>query len=152
MAIQKYKKKLPKSLDEVKRMNKEELQELWNCYFSSGVPLAKPLWYKIMCDKTGLAIEQRHITRLNVYAKNPDECVAKSYKHKYHLKPGSQIEKTFKGKQHVVQVCPDGRFYYNNEHYKTLSAIALVICGHKVSGNDFFGLNNKNGGLVHGQN
>ncbi|MFV0626068.1 MAG: DUF2924 domain-containing protein [Alphaproteobacteria bacterium] len=143
---------MPKSLDEIKRMSKEELKELWDCYFIGGIPLAKPLWYKIMCDETGLAIEQRHITRLNTYAKDPNGHIAKAYKHKYHLKSGSQIEKMFKGKQHLVQVCPDGRFYYNSNHYNTLSAVALDICGHKVSGNDFFGLNNKSGGVVHEQN
>ncbi|NCB49387.1 MAG: DUF2924 domain-containing protein [Alphaproteobacteria bacterium] len=148
MAIRKYRKKMPGSLEAIKRMGEAELQELWGCYFSGGVPLAKPLWYKIMCEQSSVAIEQRHVTRLNTYAKTPDAYIAKSYKQKYHLKPGSQIEKTFKGKQHLVMVCPDGRFRYNAKYYKTLSAVAFDICGHKVSGNDFFGLNNKNGGLV----
>ena len=151
MAIRKYHKTLPKSLDAIKRMSAEDLQELWGCYFFGGIPLAKPLWYKIMCEEAGIIVEQKHITRLNVYAKDPDVCIAKAYKHKYHLKPGSQIEKSFKGKQHLVLVCADGRFRYNAKYYKTLSAVALDICGHKVSGNDFFGLNNKNGGIVREQ-
>lgn len=152
MATRKYRKKIPRSLEAIKRMSADELQELWDCYFASGIPLAKPLWYKIMCKQSDVAVEQRHITRLNAYAKNPDECIAKSYKQKYNLKPGSQIEKTFKGKQYLVMICPDGRFRYNGKYYKTLSAVAIDICGHKVSGNDFFGLNNKNGGLVNEEN
>ncbi len=34
-------------------------------------------------------------------------------------------------------------FEYDGEIYKTLSAVAKAICHKKVSGYDFFGLNNK---------
>ncbi|MGL4722350.1 MAG: DUF2924 domain-containing protein [Desulfovibrionaceae bacterium] len=149
MAIKKYKKKFSESLEELKKMCPEELQELWNSYFCEGSPLIKTLWYKIMCEKENLSIEQKYITRLNKYAKNPEICVANAYQYKYNLKAGSCIEKTFRGRKYVVKVCENNTFLYNDKEYRTLSAIAKDICGHKVSGNDFFGLNNKNGGVAH---
>lgn len=99
--------------------------------------------YEKQCDAYGIKIEPRHITRLNAYAKNPAECVARSNKNKYHIKPGTQLLKKFKGKEHLVTVTAPDKFAYNGCMYKTLSTIATEICGHKVSGYDFFGFINK---------
>ncbi len=77
------------------------------------------------------------------YAENPDECMVKVYKTKYNLHPGTEIIKTYLGRQYKVTIAEVNDFIYNGQHYKTLSAIAKEICGIKVSGYDFFGLNNK---------
>ncbi|MCL2673307.1 MAG: DUF2924 domain-containing protein, partial [Alphaproteobacteria bacterium] len=92
--------------------------------------------------------EQRHITRLNTYAANPDNCVERARKTKYHLKHGTEIIKTFKGKEHVVRVENTSTYSYQGRKYSNLSAIAMEICGHKVSGYDFFGLMNKSGAMI----
>lgn len=89
----------------------------------------------------GVKIEQRHITRLNAYAKNPAEYVARSNKNKYHIKAGTQLLKKFKGREYLVTVTESDEFVFNGRTYKTLSSIAAEICGHKVSGYDFFGFN-----------
>jgi hypothetical protein len=101
------------------------------------------LWWKIQCELSGQSIEQKHITKLNAYSENPEECIARSNKVKYHLKPGTQLLKKFKGKEYLVNVTDTDKFLYDGQIYKSLSAIATLICGHKVSGYDFFGFNNK---------
>jgi hypothetical protein len=143
MKLKKYTGELPKSMAALKSLNPEKLGELWAHYFPSRHPQIKPLWWKIQCDLSGQAIEQRHITRLNAYAENPDEHVERSNKTKYHIKLGTQLVKKFKGKEHLVHVTALDQFVYDGVTYKTLSAIATLICGHKVSGYDFFGFNNK---------
>ncbi len=97
--------------------------------------------YAEQCAMCGVKIEPRHITRLNAYAKNPAECAARSNKNKYHVKPGTQLLKKFKGREFLVNVTAPSAFTFNGRTYKTLSSIAAEICGHKVSGYDFFGFN-----------
>jgi hypothetical protein len=99
--------------------------------------------YHEQCTTTGQKIEQKHITKLNAYSKNPAECVDQSNKTKYHIKPGTQLLKKFKGKEYLVTATAPDQFVYNGQTYKTLSAIAALICEHKVSGYDFFGFGNQ---------
>ena len=144
---------IPSTYEELKRLNQEELHAIWEYFFKSPViasahSLHRPLWYKIQCERDKLRLEQRHITRLNSYALDPDACVERARKTKYHIKHGTEIIKTFKGKEHVVRVENTSTFSYLGKKYSNLSAIALEICGHKVSGNDFFGLANKSGGIA----
>ena len=65
------------------------------------------------------------------------------YKTKYNLHVGTEIIKTFRNRQYKVLVADANDFIYDGKHYKSLSAVAKEICGIKVSGYDFFGLNNK---------
>ena len=144
---------IPTSYSDLKRLGHAELCAIWEHFFKSCVispasNLHRPLWYKIQCERDKLKLEQRHITRLNTYAANPDECIERARKTKYNLKHGTEIVKTFKGKEYVVRVENTSTFSYQGRKYSSLSAIALEICGHKVSGYDFFGLMNKSGGSV----
>jgi hypothetical protein len=134
---------LPQSMAALKSLNAKSLRELWSRYFPTGRPQVKPLWFKIQCDLSGQSIEQKHITKLNAYSVDPDTCVDRSNKTKYHIKPGTKLSKKFKGKEYQVLVTAPDQFEYDGTVYKTLSAIATLICGHKVSGYDFFGFNNK---------
>jgi hypothetical protein len=143
MKVKKYNENLPESVAALKALPSEKLSELWSRYFQSDRPQIKPLWWKIQCELSGQNLEQKNITKLNAYSENPDECVERSNKTKYHIKPGTQLLKKFKGKEYLVTVSAPDQFVYDGATYKTLSAIAAVICGHKVSGYDFFGLNNK---------
>jgi len=143
--------KMPDTYTELKRMSHKELCAICEYFFKSPVistasNLHRPLWYKIQCHRDKVKLEQRHITRLNSYALDPDASIEKARKTKYHLKHGTEIIKTFKGKEHVVRVENTSVFSYLGRKYTSLSAIAFEICGHKVSGYDFFGLMNKTGG------
>jgi hypothetical protein len=59
--------------------------------------------------------------------------------------PGTTITRHFAGTDHVVRVLDNG-FEYRGERYRSLSAVAIKICGTKCSGFNFFGEALANGG------
>ncbi len=138
---------LPKMLAELKRLPQKELHELWKRYFFnegySEKPIIKALWYRLQCVHSKSHVEKQHQTRLHRYAKSPDECIKKAIKYKIALKAGTEIKRTYNGNQHIVTVKDANTFLYNSKEFNTLSAVAIEICGKKVSGNHFFGLHNK---------
>lgn len=135
---------LPATKDELEQMDVSQKSALWARY--SPHPFrrqVRALWYYIQCERLNLKLNQKYITIFRKYMNKPDECLTKAYKNKYHLNPGATITKTFRGLKFTVLVGDDGEFIYNNKTYKSLSAVAREICGKKVSGNNFFGLDNK---------
>ena len=73
--------KMPSTYEELKRLEKVEVEAIWMHFFRSPVKspavlLHRPLWYKIQCARTGQKLDQRHITRLNRYSKDPEGCLA----------------------------------------------------------------------------
>jgi hypothetical protein len=139
---------LPKSYEELIGISAQELTTLWNRYFDIPAKRIKsamyrPLYYKLQYENMKLKLDMKHITKLNRYSSDPDKYIESSCKTKYHIKIGSHIIKTYKGKTYNVTVKDKNTFEYDGEGYETLSAVAKAICHKKVSGYDFFGLNNK---------
>lgn len=139
---------LPKSFENLKKLDVQKIQKIWAQLFNENMPNFatipyRLIWYKIQVSQTHESIEQRHLLRLQRYSKNPEEYVDKANKTKYTLKPGSLIIKTYKDKKHTVKIISNNQFQYNDQIFRTLSAVAMKICGKKVSGYDFFGLDNK---------
>ncbi len=99
--------------------------------------------YLQQCKNLNLTLPSKHKTKLNRYARDPDGCISKSRKSKYYIRPGTRLVKNYKGVNYIVNVLAQDRFEYEMNIYPNLSAIAKLICGMKVSGIDFFGLNNK---------
>lgn len=131
-------------MNELKQMSPERLRELWRRLFQNDArPQLRPLWHKIQCTRTGQKIEQRHLTRLNKYAASPELCASRVNQTKYRIKSGTRLIKKYKGCEHIIEALGNDTFRYNGAIYKTLSAIAMLITGHKVSGYDFFGLYTK---------
>lgn len=135
---------LPKSLSELKKLPRHQHIKLWARYVDSPYKRQlRALWYYLSCENKHLTIEPKHLTKILKYAENPEDCLLKVVKNKYNLLPGSEIVKTFRGIEFKITVAELNKFIYRGTSYKTLSAIAKEICGSKVSGPDFFGLNNK---------
>lgn len=139
---------LPESFEDLKKLDIQEIQKIWQKLFNENMPhfVTIPyrlIWCKIQTTKTNESIEQRHLTRLQRYSENPEEHADKANKTKYTLKPGSLIIKTYKDKKHTVKIISSNQFEYNEEIFRTLSAVAMKISGKKLSGYDFFGLDNK---------
>ena len=138
-----------KTFKDLEKLDILQLKKLWQIYFYEECDytrqsIVKPLWYKMQCKNQKLKIEQKHITKLNRYAKDPEGSIDKSKKITYKLKPGLEIIKTYKGKTHIVKVISPNEFLYKDKIYSTISATAVAIYGNNVSGYEFFGLNNKN--------
>lgn len=146
--------KIPETYAELRDMPKEQMPLLWlqithNPTTLSPKNLVRPLWYRIQCTRYKRHLDQKYITRLNKYARAPEEYLKSARKIKYELKPGTLIRKTYKGQLFTLRVIAANRFEYNGKAYPSLSAAAYAMIGMKVSGTDFFGLNNK--GLKNGQ-
>jgi hypothetical protein len=99
--------------------------------------------YQKQCETSGLKIYPKNMAKLNLYSQNPEKYIECANKTKYQIKPGTQFVKNYKGQNYMVIAKSEDCFIYDGNEYKNLSAVAKVICGLKVSGNDFFGLNNK---------
>lgn len=56
---------------------------------------------------------------------------------------GIELIKKYKGETYKVRVLKNG-YEWNNNIFKSLSAVALKITGRKISGHEFFGINNGN--------
>lgn len=104
-------------------------------------PMGRAEKYRAQCAIAGQKIEQKHISKLNLYSRDPDAHTQNAQNTKYHIKHGTQLVKKFRGREYIVIVSTTNQFSYNGKIYKTLSAIATEICGHKVSGYEFFGFN-----------
>ena len=135
--------KLPNSYKEPQKLPFSDRSALWNKYIpdSEYKRQTKALWYYIQCDRQKLKIEAKYMLKIKKYKENPDICINKVTKHKYNIPTGFTIIKTFRGVEHKVIKNDDDTFTYLDKKYKTLSAIAKDITGSKVSGPDFFGLN-----------
>lgn len=143
MSLKHYYGELPKTMAALKALSPDKIKLLWSHYFQGGVPQLKPLWYKIQCERSGYAIEQRFLSRLHVYSRDPEGCSERSLKVKYRVKPGTRLIKKFKGKDYVVDALSEKAFLYNGKVYSALSTIAREITGRPESGYNFFGFNNK---------
>ena len=53
---------------------------------------------------------------------------------------GTKLYRIWKGKQYEVMVGKDGKFIFDGETYKSLSAVARKITGTKWNGKKFFGV------------
>ena len=77
---------LPRSAEELKKLSHQKQTELWARYHDSSYERQfSALWYYIACENANLKIERKHLTKLDKYAENPDECMVKVYKTKYRL-------------------------------------------------------------------
>jgi len=138
------KSSLPQSLAELNNLDYEQKSALWARFVPHPFKRqTRALWYYIQCENLGLKIESKHMTKIRKYMNNPDLCAEKVCTNKYNLNPGVSITRKFRGIEFKVLVGNNGEFIYKDKTYSTLSAIAIDICGKKVSGPDFFGLNNK---------
>ncbi len=131
-------------MNELKQMSPDKLRKLWHRYFQNDTrPQLRPLWYKIQCERTRQKIIQKYITRLKRYATAPELCAGQMRSTKYHVKPGTQLIKKYRGQEYIIDAIANDMFRYKGATYKSLSAIAMIITGHKVSGYDFFGFYKK---------
>jgi hypothetical protein len=60
------------------------------------------------------------------------------------LRPGTTLERAWRGETHVVAVMADG-FAYRGQRYRSLSQIARLITGTRWNGPAFFGLRQGSG-------
>ena len=137
-----YKDNLPKTMNELKALSFDERARLWAKY--SQYPFKRQLqslWYYIQCDRLNLRIEPKYLLKIRKFKDDPTQCLEHARKNKYCFVPGTILTRYFKGIKHEVLVNDDDTFTYNDDKYKSLSAISSKITGNKTSGMFFFGIN-----------
>ena len=135
---------LPKSIEELRRLSHQKQAELWARYVESSYKRQlRSLWYYISCENLHIQIERKYKIKMIKYAQVPESCLGRVVKKKYILAVGTEIAKTFRGIEFKLTVVGENDFIFRDKHYRSLSAVAKEICGHQVSGPDFFGLRNK---------
>ena len=67
---------LPRSAEELKKLSHQKQAELWARYHNSSYERQfRALWYYIACENANLKIERKHLTKLEKYSENPNECM-----------------------------------------------------------------------------
>ena len=59
---------------------------------------------------------------------------------KVYLEPGTVLEREYKGQKNKVKALEHGRYEFEGKTYATLTPIAYLITGTRISGPAFFGL------------
>ena len=71
---------LPRSAEELKKLSHQRQADLWVRYHNSPYERQfRALWHYIACENANLKIERKHLTKLEKYSENPDECMVKVY-------------------------------------------------------------------------
>ena len=114
-----------------------ELRRLWKHYFKTDCDVKKKDYYisRIAYRMQELALGGLKVSTKNLIAEICDS----TQKHKALPPYGTRIVREYKGVEHSVKIVMGG-FEYNGMKYKSLSSIAKLITGTKISGNYFFGL------------
>ncbi len=116
-----------------------ELRHLWKHYFGTECEAQKREFY---ISRIAYRMQELAYGGLNASTKKviSELCLEKKKKKGLHLPPeGTRIVREYKGIEHSVKIVPGG-FEYQGNKYKSLSSVAKLITGFKISGNHFFEL------------
>lgn len=125
-------------------MSVSELQEMWQKYFRS-----EPIWHNKRFYIVKLAYRIQELAYDGLPNHIRDFLINKAPKKRTkRIKGpnlplvGTRIVRSYLGKEYNVIVTTAG-FQFEEQFYKSLSAVALKITGKKISGNYFFGIKGK---------
>ena len=126
-------------------MKTSELESIWGKFFDHKPEIASR---QHMMAKLAYRIQELAYGSLDSETEGKIKAFARKIQHpldrkgkakKFSPKIGTKITKNYHGKLHEVLVVKDG-FAYNDEIFKSLSAIANKITGTKWNGLKFFGV------------
>ncbi|MEO0881401.1 MAG: DUF2924 domain-containing protein [Pseudomonadota bacterium] len=126
------------SVSDLARLPRCDLKSLWVAEFRADPAprISSPMMARIIFNalqwKTSGQSRDRYVKRLR-------RAHRASAKPGSVAKPGARLVRDWHGRQHVVDVLPDG-YLWNGRTWRSLSAIAKEITGTKWSGPRFFGV------------
>ena len=143
-----YNSDLEKEMAELIYQPMPYLKDLWKSYFEEAAPLFNKT---TLVNKLAYRMQELEFGGLSTETRNMLRDLIKGKKIKRRVKAfrpvaGTRLMREHGGKEHYVTVLSKG-FEYQGEHYKSLSAIATLIAGTRWSGNAFFGLSTRKGGI-----
>jgi hypothetical protein len=123
----------------------DELWSLWDQHFArrpdfpNRTYLESRLAYKLQADAHGgLAKETR--LRLETIGAKHSKIKRRAAATVFEFAPGTVLSRQWGERTHQVTVTSDGRFEYEGQSFKSLTAVARQITGQHWSGPLFFGL------------
>ena len=127
-------------MNELKKLSKEEIEELWLKYFKTPLPkFKKPMLLKYLYWKQ--QAKEHKVNLKNFYGAleraSQEYLVGKVAKDDTAFEIGTKFIRSYKSEKYEVEVIKDG-FLYKSEIYKSLSAIANKITGTHWNGKAFF--------------
>lgn len=128
-------------IDEIRSLNKDELQQRWEAMFKKPVPdaLTKDLLFRMIAYR----IQEKAFDGLDRETEKLLESYARGGKtQSRRMKSGTILLREYQGVRHTVTVA-DGGFIWNDKKYASLSIIAREITGTSWNGPRFFGLREK---------
>ena len=136
---------LETELEGVAQMNRHKLLELWNTLMDKEPPsnissklMRRAVSYQLQAKALG-GLKPASQKQLRKVARGAGSICPINTKPKTIIKPGSRLIREWNGKTYVVEVIKGG-FVWQEQQYKSLSAIARAITGARWSGPRFFGL------------
>ena len=122
-----------------------DLWALWDRYFPRRPPhpnrsfVESRVAYKIQEEAFGgLSAETRR--RLETIGARHSKIKRRAAPTRFEFAPGTVLLREFGQREHRVTVTAEGRFEYDGQTFKSLTAVARHITGQHWSGPNFFGL------------
>ena len=136
---------LERKLSQLEDLTWEEQKEMFfehfgfDCGLSNGKNIKKRLFNKLQEIYLGGVSESDQLI-LRRIAENDDRANLRQVGKNRNMTQGTRLVKEWKGKIYTVTITVDGRYEYDGEIYRSLSAVADKITGTHWNGKKFFGV------------
>ena len=136
---------LERKLSQLEDLTWEEQKEMFfelfgfDCGLSNGKNIKKRLFNKLQEIYLGGVSESDQLI-LRRIAENDDRANLRKVGKNRNMTQGTRLVKEWKGKIYTVTITVDGRYEYDGEIYRFLSAVADKITGTHWNGKKFFGV------------
>ena len=136
---------LERKLSQLENLNGKEQKEMFfelfgfECGTTNGRNIVMRLFNKLQEIYLG-GVSEDDLTILRKIAEADDRANLKQICKSRNMTQGTRIIKEWKGKIYTVTITADGRYEYEGENYRSLSAVADKITGTHWNGKKFFGV------------
>ena len=136
---------LERKLSQIDDLTGTEQKEMFfdlfgfECGLSNGKNIKKRLFNKLQEIYLGGVSESDQLI-LRRIAENDDRANLRQVGKNRNMTQGTRLVKEWKGKIYTVTITVDGRYEYDGEIYRSLSAVADKITGTHWNGKKFFGV------------
>ena len=136
---------LERKLSQLETLDGKEQKEMFfelfgfECGATNGKNIVKRLFNKLQEIYLG-GVTEDDLAILRKIAEADDRANLKQICKSRNMTQGTRIIKEWKGKIYKVTITADGRYEYEGENYRSLSAVADKITGTHWNGKKFFGV------------
>ena len=136
---------LERKLSQLETLDGKEQKEMFfelfgfECGSTNGKNIEKRLFNKLQEIYLG-GVSEEDLAILRKLAESDEKANLKQISKSKNMTQGTRITKEWKGKIYTVIITADGKYEYDGEIYRSLSAVADKITGTHWNGKKFFGV------------